>query len=63
LKKDLQALLIGMVLGVVLILPSWLRIETVNWGPIIGTAIAIVAILFAVFLGYIIGHSDAKEGK
>jgi hypothetical protein len=35
----------------------------VNWGPIIGTAIALVAILFAVFLGYIIGHSDAKEGK
>ncbi len=62
-KKDLQALLIGMVLGVVLILPSWLRIETVNWGPIIGTAIAIMAILFAVFLGYIIGYSDAKEGK
>lgn len=34
-----------------------------NWGPIVGTAIAIVGMLFALVMGYHIGYSDAKEGK
>ena len=34
-----------------------------NWGPIVGAAIAIVGMMFALVLGYIIGYSDAKEGK
>ena len=34
-----------------------------NWGPVIGTVIAITGMLFASVLGYIIGYSDAKEGK
>jgi len=34
-----------------------------NWGPIIGTVIAIAGMMFALVLGYIIGYSDAKERK
>ena len=34
-----------------------------DWGPVIGTVIAIAGMLFALVLGYIIGYSDAKEGK
>jgi len=34
-----------------------------SWGPIIGTAIAIAGMMLALVLGYIIGYSDAKEGK
>jgi hypothetical protein len=34
-----------------------------SWGPIIGTVIAIAGMLFALVLGYIIGYSDAKEGR
>ena len=34
-----------------------------NWGPIIGTVIAIAGMMFALVLGYIIGYSDAKDRK
>jgi len=34
-----------------------------NLGPIIGTAIAIAGMLFALVMGYLIGYNDAKEGR
>jgi hypothetical protein len=34
-----------------------------NLGPIIGTALAIAGMLFALVMGYLIGYNDAKEGK
>ena len=34
-----------------------------NWAPIVGTAIAIAGMLFALVMGYLIGYNDAKEGK
>jgi len=34
-----------------------------DWGPVIGTAIAIAGMLFTLALGYVIGYSDAREGK
>jgi len=34
-----------------------------NWESIIGTAIAIAGMLFALVMGYLIGYNDAKEGR
>jgi len=34
-----------------------------DWGPVIGTAIAIAGMMFALVMGYLIGYNDAKAGK
>jgi hypothetical protein len=34
-----------------------------DWGPVIGTAIAIAGMMFALVMGYLIGYCDAKAGK
>jgi hypothetical protein len=34
-----------------------------SWGPIVATVIAIAGMMFMLVLGYIIGYSDAKEGR
>jgi hypothetical protein len=34
-----------------------------DFGPIIGTIIAIGGMLFALVMGYLIGYNDAKDGK
>jgi hypothetical protein len=34
-----------------------------DWGPIIGTVIAIAGMMFALVMGYLIGYNDAKAGR
>ena len=34
-----------------------------DWGPVIGTAIAIAGMMFALVMGYLIGYNDAKAGR
>ena len=34
-----------------------------DWGPIVGTIIALAGMFFALVMGYYIGYNDAKDGK
>jgi hypothetical protein len=34
-----------------------------DWGPIIGTVIAVAGMMFALVMGYLIGYNDAKAGR
>ena len=34
-----------------------------DWAPVIGTAIAVAGMMFALVMGYLIGYNDAKAGR